>query len=64
MTKLRLAAGLSGICLLQPGICATPNFHFEGLPPAAPVIAFAVLAIAVLVAARRVRPAPRQITSL
>jgi hypothetical protein len=26
---MRLLTILGGLCLLLPGICATPNFHFE-----------------------------------
>jgi hypothetical protein len=31
---VRLLGIFGGLCLLSPGICATPNFHFEVLSAA------------------------------
>jgi peptidoglycan/LPS O-acetylase OafA/YrhL len=44
MTRFNVA--LAGICLLAPGACATPNFHFEGLAAVATALACLCLAAA------------------
>jgi hypothetical protein len=44
MTRFNVA--LAGICMLGPGACATPNFHFEGLAAIATALIFLVLAAA------------------
>jgi hypothetical protein len=44
MTRFNIA--LAGICLLAPGACATPNFHFEGLAAVATALVCLFLAAA------------------
>ena len=52
---MRLLGILGGLSLLMPGICATPNFHFEGLSAAL----LAIVGLMLLLRRKAILPAVR-----